>query len=453
MIDLLLAEARRSPAATFLLGDDRSLTYRAAATEACGLGGVLRSRGIERLAIHCLDSPELVLLLAGCAAAGCEPCVLDRGMASPEVAALLSRLGIGTVVADADLAVGGVEVLRLGELVAEVRDLPESAVETAAAPRLLVLTSGTTGPAKAAVYTWASLAAQVRLRPELAGTRWLLAYHLNHFAGLQVLLHVVVNAATLVIPRSRRVADAIAAIVEHHVEHVSATPTFWRFLLAELGSRRAAELPLRQITLGGEPVPQDLLESLHDTFPAARISQVFATTEAGSCFSVRDLAAGLPAAVVERPGADGVELRVVDGELQVRSSHGMLGYAGEAEAEAAVWRSTGDLVERRGDRYVFLGRTTETINVGGAKVHPSAVEEIVQRVPGVTAVRCFGKQNAVTGQIVALDVLPADAFDTSALETRIRAACDALPPQARPRLIRFVESIDTANGKLMRRTS
>ena len=56
-------------------------------------------------------------------------------------------------------------------------------------------------------------------------------------------------------------------------------------------------------------------------------------------------------------------------------------------------------------------------------------------------------------QIVALDVLPADAFDTSALETRIRAACDALPPHARPRLIRFVESIDTANGKLMRRTS
>jgi acyl-coenzyme A synthetase/AMP-(fatty) acid ligase len=54
---------------------------------------------------------------------------------------------------------------------------------------------------------------------------------------------------------------------------------------------------------------------------------------------------------------------------------------------------------------------------------------------------------------VALDVLPSDAFDTSALETRIRAACDALPPHARPRLIRFVESIDTANGKLMRRTS
>jgi len=78
-------------------------------------------------------------------------------------------------------------------------------------------------------------------------------------------------------------------------------------------------------------VPQDLLQSLHRTFPAARISQVFATTESGSCFSVRDLEAGLPATLVERPVADGVELRVVDGVLQVRSRHGMLGYAGEEE--------------------------------------------------------------------------------------------------------------------------
>lgn len=452
MIDLLLAQARRSPAAAFLETPDRSLTYGAAATEARRLGVALRRRHVGRVAIHCHDSPELVLLLGGCAAAGCEPCVLDRGTPPAESAALLRRLGLGTVVTDADGPYSAADVLRLGDLVAEARNLPEPDEAIAVAPRLSVLTTGTTGPPKAAVYTWASMAAQVRHRPALAGTRWLLAYHLNHFAGLQVLMHVVANAATLVIPRSGRVADALAAIVERRVEHVSGTPTFWRFLLAELGTRDAATLPLRQITLGGEAVPQDLLQSLHRTFPAARISQVFATTESGSCFSVRDLEAGLPAALVERPVADGVELRVVDGVLQVRSRHGMLGYAGEEEQGPAAWRSTGDLVERRGDRYVFLGRTTETINVGGAKVQPSSVEEVVQRVPGVIAVRAQGRPNPVTGQIVAIDVLPAEPSGTAALESRIRAACEALPPPARPRLIRFVESIDTANGKLMRRT-
>jgi acyl-CoA synthetase (AMP-forming)/AMP-acid ligase II len=454
MIHQLLAQAHRSPSAAFLVTHDRTLTYLEAAAEACRLGHVLRGRHLRRLAIHCHDSPELVLLLAGCAAAGCEPCVLDRGTTAGEVGGLLSRLEMPTVVADAELAVAGADVLRLDELVAEARGLPGDVPPAAPAdPRLLVLTTGTTGPSKAAVYAWASLAAQVRPRHDLAGTRWLLAYHLNHFAGLQVLLHVLVNAATLVMPRSSRVADAIAAIADQRVENVSATPTFWRFLLAELGPARAADLHLGQITLGGEAVPQDLLDALHRTFPAARISQVFATTEAGSCFSVRDLEHGLPASLLERPGESGVEMRVVDGELQIRSRHGMLGYFGEGEGDDTAWRATGDLVERRGDRLHFLGRKTETINVGGVKVHPPTVEELVQRVPGVTAVRCYGKPNPVTGQIVALDVLAADATTTAALEERIRAACSGLSRHAQPRLVRFVESLDTANHKLVRRTS
>ena len=453
MIDQLLAQARRSPSSCFLLTHDQSLTYAQAASVARRLGSLLRRRKIERLAIHCHDSPDLVVLLGGCSAAGCEPCVLNRESSPAEIGEMLRRLEIRVVVADADLTIDGVEVLRIDALVAESGGLPEAAEATAPDARLMVLTTGTTGPPKAAVYTWASLAAQARQRPHLEGTRWLLAYHLNHFAGLQMLLHVLANAATLVIPRSSRVAEAIGAIVEQHVEYVSATPTFWRFLLAELGPDQAAALPIRQITLGGEAVPQDLLETLHRMFPAARISQVFATTEVGSCFSVRDLAAGLPASLFERPDDTGVQMKVVDGELYVRSSNGMLGYFGEAQGGAGDWRPTGDLVERRGDRFYFLGRKTETINVGGVKVHPPTIEELVQQVPGVAAVRCYGRHNPVTGQIVALDVLPADATDTAAIEARIREACGGLPRHAQPRLIRFVESLETANHKLVRRVS
>jgi acyl-CoA synthetase (AMP-forming)/AMP-acid ligase II len=467
MIAALLAQAQRSPSVPFLLADDRAITYERAAVEARRLGTALVGRNIGRLAIHCHDSPKLVLLLAGCAAAACEACVLNRESSPAEVGELLRRLRIRTLVTDAADTVipadasgkelSDVAVVRIDEFF-PAGDCP-SAADTAALPApaadpgLMVLTTGTTGPAKAAVYAWASLVAQAGRRPHLAGTRWLLAYHLNHFAGLQVLVHVVVNGATLVIPRSPRVADAIAAIMDHDVEHVSATPTFWRFLLAEAGPEAVARLPIRQITLGGEAVPQDLIEILHRTFPEARISQVFATTEVGSCFSVRDLASGLPASLFERPDEAGVQMRVVDGELEVRSPHGMRGYDGEPPGDAPQWRATGDLVERRGDRYYFLGRKAETINVGGVKVHPPTVEEVVQHVPGVTAVRCYGRRNPVTGQIVAIDVLPAAAAETAALEDRIRAACAGLPRPAQPLLIRFVESLDTVNHKLMRRTS
>ena len=53
----------------------------------------------------------------------------------------------------------------------------------------------------------------------------------------------------------------------------------------------------------------------------------------------------------------------------------------------------------------FIGRKSEVINVGGVKVHPLPIEQLVQSVPGVRAVHCYGRKNPVTGQVVALEVV------------------------------------------------
>ena len=70
------------------------------------------------------------------------------------------------------------------------------------------------------------------------------------------------------------------------------------------------------------------------------------------------------------------EIRVEDGELFVRSANAARG--GEAS-----WTATNDLVGPVDDRFVFLGRRSEQINVGGNKVSPVAVERVLQSVPGV----------------------------------------------------------------------
>jgi acyl-CoA synthetase (AMP-forming)/AMP-acid ligase II len=236
---------------------------------------------------------------------------------------------------------------------------------------------------------------------------------------------------------------------EHGVTHVSATPTFWRFVVALLDRRTADDIPLRQITLGGEAVPEPLLEDLRSLFPAARISQVYGATEFGLGVSVRDGRAGLPVSVLDRDENATVQMRITDGQLEVRSSVGMLGYHGEDDAEEG-WRPTGDLVEIEGDRIVFVGRAHERINVGGVKVHPLPIEDVIGRVDGVALVRAYGRSNPVTGQIVAVDVVPRAGRDQEVLEAAIRAACDSLPPAARPRRIRFVEALDVRGHKIAR---
>src|SRR6185437_9622249 len=102
-----------------------------------------------------------------------------------------------------------------------------------------------------------------------------------------------------------------------------------RFLLAELRADGGPTPELTQITLGGEAIPAPLLGELAATFPGARISQVYAASEFGSSGSMRDGRNGLSLDVLNRGEDADVAMKIVDGELWVRSRIGMLGYYGE----------------------------------------------------------------------------------------------------------------------------
>jgi acyl-CoA synthetase (AMP-forming)/AMP-acid ligase II len=265
-----------------------------------------------------------------------------------------------------------------------------------------------------------------------------------------LLLHVLGAGATIVAPIPRRPREGLTAMRRFGVQHASATPTFWRFVLAELRSDGREVPPLRQITLGGEAVQSRLLDELAAVFPDARISQIYGANESGNLRSVRDNRNGLPvSALTEDPEAD-VALKIVDGELWVRSRIGMLGYYGEPPIEPDAWRATGDLVEIVGDRVMFRGRATEIINVGGVKVHPLPIEERISSLPGVQLVRVFGRPNTLAGAIVAVEIVPEPGADTAALDTAVRAACADLTPAARPRSIKFVDTVQTTGNKMAR---
>jgi acyl-CoA synthetase (AMP-forming)/AMP-acid ligase II len=317
---------------------------------------------------------------------------------------------------------------------------------------ILILTTGTTGDPKGVRHDWHRLARAVRKRDDQRGSRWLLAYNLNQFAGSQVVLHALTVGATLVAPASGQPRAALEAMHDFGVTHASGTPTFWRFITALSNEHTLAQLRLEQITLGGEAVPAQLLDDLQHFFPTAKVSQVYAATEFGSTVSVRDRRNGLPASVLEK-GEDGaVQMKVVDGELCIRSRAGMIGYFGQPDVADFEWHLTGDLVEVRDDRVFFVGRKSETINVGGVKVHPLPIEELVSSVDGVKLAHAYGRPNALTGHIVAVDVVANAELNQEDLEDAIRTACEGLPAAAQPRRIRFVASLDIKEHKVSRAT-
>ena len=179
-----------------------------------------------------------------------------------------------------------------------------------------------------------------------------------------------------------------------------------------------------------------------------------ATSGAWVGFEVTDGLAGFPVAFLDRQGA--VEMRVVDGTLQLRSrraASGSVGKGAPALADDDGFVDTGDMVERRADRLHFVGRRGGIINVGGLKVHPEEIEAVINRHPAVRMSLVRGRRNPITGAIVVADVvLEAPAGDEAEVRQEILSACRRdLAPHKAPTSLRFVPSLAmTAGGKLER---
>ena len=316
-----------------------------------------------------------------------------------------------------------------------------------------ILTSGTSGRPKAVRHNWDSLSRPVRRGADIVHPRWLLSYAPHLYAGLQVILQSLINGGCLVAPPMGSAPDEVIQLMSQgKVEYASATPSYWRRLLLFGNRPFLAKVPLRVVTLGGESVDQTILDQLKLLFPAARLVHIYATTELGRCFSVTDGQDGFPAAYFEQISADGVEMRIDDGELSVRSANRMRGYVDRPEIEVDDWIATGDLVEVRGDRAHFVGRKSETINVGGNKVHPLEVERVIRAVRGVVDVRVYGQSSSIAGELVGCEIVAADDSDGESVRHEVATTCtDHLTDFQRPRVIKLVPAVSlSAAGKIKR---
>ncbi|HLJ04954.1 MAG TPA: hypothetical protein VKT26_01715, partial [Acetobacteraceae bacterium] len=181
-------------------------------------------------------------------------------------------------------------------------------------------------------------------------------------------------------------------------------------------------------------------------------------------FDVRDALSGFPVSVLTGSsgvGISGVDLKVVDGTLRVRSSRTAQRYLGEnppvlKDPEGFV--DTGDVLDLRDGRYHFQGRRDGVINVGGLKVHPEEVEAVLNSHPEVRLSLVKTKKNPITGALVVADVLlkdpkPPEDAQARELQLAIKQFCrQSLAPHKVPAAISFVPAIAIAEtGKLVRR--
>jgi len=283
---------------------------------------------------------------------------------------------------------------------------------------LVVFTSGSSGEPKGILHDFERVLGKFdKKRP---GWRTVLFLPIDHFGGINTLLGCLAHHGVGICLANRAPDTVCAAIAAAHAELLPTTPSFLNVLLAS-GCARSHDLSsLRLITYGAEPMPQATLNRIAAVFPRAKLKQTYGLSELGVLHSKSPDETSLWLKV----GGDGFESRVVDGILQIRSQSNMIGYLNAPNPiDQEGWMSTGDLVEQRGDLVRFLGRASEILNVGGQKVFPAEVEDVLIAAPMVADATVFAVPHPLMGQAVCARVSLMAPEDPDAAASRLRAHC------------------------------
>lgn len=302
--------------------------------------------------------------------------------------------------------------------------------------RITLFTSGTTGLPKRVSHSFDSITRFVKRSDNHSLNVWGFAYNPTHMAGIQVFFQALLNGNPIVRLFGLSKEQIFESISDFAITNISATPTFYRMLLPEYNQYSTVS----RLTSGGEKFDEKTIISLKQIFPNSKITNVYASTEAGTLlasngndFSIKSEFQGL--------------IKILENELLIHKT-----LMGDSDAFSNEWYHTGDMVEivsQNPLNFRFISRKNEMINVGGYKVNPHEVEEAIREIDGVFDVRVFAKSNSVLGNIVCSEiVINNDLLDESSIRNQLQ---NNLQEFKIPRLIKFVDKISTTRtGKIKR---
>jgi len=201
------------------------------------------------------------------------------------------------------------------------------------------------------------------------------------------------------------------------VELLPTSPTFLNLLLISESYRKHDLGSLKLITYGTEMMPETTLARIRQICPDARLQQTYGLSELGILRSKSESSDSLWVKV----GGEGFETRIVDGTLRIRADSVMLGYLNAPSPfDADGWFDTQDLVLQNGEYIRFLGRRSEIVNIGGNKVYPAEVENLLLEMSNVEDATVTGAPNPITGRMIVARVKLHEEENPAQFRQRVR---------------------------------
>jgi len=467
MLERLLA--RQDPARPAVVAGNVRLTYGELFDRVSAFAVRLRACGVRRgdcIVVVLSNSIEFIVALFAAAKMNCAAFTLDPAVGRAVVQGAARSCSARIVVtARAQFALcDGTELVAIdpadvsdGQAIAE-KISDDAGSEQDQVPFLLQYSSGVTGLGKRIGRTQQNLVAEaqnfttaVRLQ---ASDRIICTVPLFHAHGMGNCLLAALHAgASLVLADlSGAPTETILELIEREAVTIfPGVPFIFDALALSPESLRPDLGSLRLCFSAGNFLSHETFCRFFDRYGIA-IRQLYGCTEAGS------LTLNLSTAVLESWNSVGtplgnVQLKIHEGEIAIRSPALAAGYLDAPELNQVAFRDgwffTGDLGRFDGQKRLYIvGRKCAIVDVGGRKVDPREVEEVILQHPAAAEVAVVGiGHGPQTGLLKAVIVArqPCGSAD-------ITAHCkDRLAAFKCPSLIEFVDRLPkTALGKIKR---
>ena len=333
----------------------------------------------------------------------------------------------------------------------------------------LLYTTGTTGRKKGVVLTQANVLAAARNITEFVGSGpddvEVVPLPLSHSFGLGRLRCMAIAGNRLILePGVGTGATVVKRILDARATGLALVPAGFdiirRMTDDTLGQAREH---LRYIEIGSAPMKPDTRQWLATLLPQTRICHHYGLTEASRA-AFTEYHSDIRKSGTAGRAAPNVEIVVCDengsrlptgetGEVVVRGGMVMQRYWKQPELTESAFCSeglkTGDIGYMDADGYLFvLGRRNDMINVGGRKVAPDEIEDLLRQLDGVLDAGCIGEPDELLGECVKAYLVSGREIRRSEVVAFLRTRVEECKI---PQIIERIDSIPrTTSGKIQR---
>ncbi len=237
-------------------------------------------------------------------------------------------------------------------------------------------------------------------------------------------------------------------------------PSHYQILLRKSKSFKKSEFPsLRYFTQAGGKLHNVFIQELIEAFPQKKFFVMYGQTEATARLSylppemlsnkLGSIGKGIPNVILDVFNKDDQQVELGEvGEIVAKGDNVMLGYLNDPESNKRTirngWLHTGDMAKKDEDGYIYLvAREKEIIKVGGKRISPKEIEEVIVSIPEVVDCTIEGVYDEILSEAIKAIIVLTDKTDEEKAKEKILATCrNKLVLYKIPSIIEFKKKLD-----------